>query len=313
MEYIELGDLSQYLKNPDIDISLHAKEITRQILEGLVILHERQICHRDIKPQVGASIVFGLGKYVNLVRQNILVASLDPIRVKIADFGVSKLEKGTLLHTSIGTTGYCAPEILRLLPKKLKLRNSYTNAVDMWALGCLVHEILTSETPFLESDLYSTMCSDTDISEPQTDLAMISNFCQGGIGFPVEALEKSEADKDAINFIEKLMVPNPRLRMSARKALQHTWLVGSELAAIFQKCHERLIRFIKDEKPGLTVFFVGDLNESLLPYTYRAGRLFVKLAEMGCPEAIAYDLGVLTLYDVILHIGNSIFLPLRLL
>lgn len=50
MEYLAHGDLSQYVKDPII--RLEAKEITRQLLQGLVIMHEKRICHRDIKPQV---------------------------------------------------------------------------------------------------------------------------------------------------------------------------------------------------------------------------------------------------------------------
>lgn len=50
MEYIKHGDLSQYLKNPKTPMD--AREITRQLLEGLIVLHEKRICHRDIKPQV---------------------------------------------------------------------------------------------------------------------------------------------------------------------------------------------------------------------------------------------------------------------
>lgn len=50
MEYIEHGDLSGYIKNPKAKSD--AKEITRQILEGLEVLHEKGICHRDLKPQV---------------------------------------------------------------------------------------------------------------------------------------------------------------------------------------------------------------------------------------------------------------------
>lgn len=49
MEYMKYGDLSKYLNTP-----LDAREITRQLLDGLIVLHERQICHRDIKPQVFA-------------------------------------------------------------------------------------------------------------------------------------------------------------------------------------------------------------------------------------------------------------------
>lgn len=51
MECIAQGDLSQYLKDFGPKARLEAKEIIRQILEGLVVLHGRDICHRDLKPQ----------------------------------------------------------------------------------------------------------------------------------------------------------------------------------------------------------------------------------------------------------------------
>lgn len=52
MEYIEHGDLSQYLKITGPCTDEDAREITRQLLDGLVVLHEIKICHRDLKPQV---------------------------------------------------------------------------------------------------------------------------------------------------------------------------------------------------------------------------------------------------------------------
>jgi serine/threonine protein kinase len=51
MEYVECGDLSQYITDRK-KVLAGAKTITRQILEGLVILHGEGICHRDLKPQV---------------------------------------------------------------------------------------------------------------------------------------------------------------------------------------------------------------------------------------------------------------------
>lgn len=50
MEYIEYGDLAKYITQYKTKVD--AKVITLQILEGLVVLHERSICHRDLKPQV---------------------------------------------------------------------------------------------------------------------------------------------------------------------------------------------------------------------------------------------------------------------
>lgn len=56
MEYVEYGDLSWYIK--DGSARLKARDITSQLLEGLAELHERQICHRDLKPQVWDPQIF---------------------------------------------------------------------------------------------------------------------------------------------------------------------------------------------------------------------------------------------------------------
>lgn len=52
MEYLEHGDLGQYCKAFGTQAKANVKEITKQILEGLQVLHNRQICHRDLKPEV---------------------------------------------------------------------------------------------------------------------------------------------------------------------------------------------------------------------------------------------------------------------
>lgn len=50
MEFIEHGHLGKYIAENQSKVDI--KEITSQILEGLVVLHEQKICHRDLKPQV---------------------------------------------------------------------------------------------------------------------------------------------------------------------------------------------------------------------------------------------------------------------
>lgn len=52
MEYIEHGDLGQYISEDPVRAKAGATEIASQILEGLVVLHGMGICHRDMKPQV---------------------------------------------------------------------------------------------------------------------------------------------------------------------------------------------------------------------------------------------------------------------
>lgn len=52
MEYLEHGDLSIYLKTHGRVPEGTILNIITQVLHGLVVLHERNICHRDLKPQV---------------------------------------------------------------------------------------------------------------------------------------------------------------------------------------------------------------------------------------------------------------------
>lgn len=55
MEFAEHGDLDQYMRRDRGKAAVFVKEITLQILNALVVLHEREICHRDLKPQVEQS------------------------------------------------------------------------------------------------------------------------------------------------------------------------------------------------------------------------------------------------------------------
>ena len=95
MEYIGGGDLNDYInKHGKMEEHL-VQEVTRQILRGIMYVHERGISHRDIKPD------------------NILLVSEDPIEVKISDFGLAKMvrDEETFLKTFCGTMLYLAPEV----------------------------------------------------------------------------------------------------------------------------------------------------------------------------------------------------------
>lgn len=49
---MEFGDLARHMKEYGAKVKVEAKQITTQVLEGLAALHKRDICHRDLKPQV---------------------------------------------------------------------------------------------------------------------------------------------------------------------------------------------------------------------------------------------------------------------
>lgn len=184
----------------------------------------------------------------------------------------------------------------------------YTNSVDMWSLGCVVHEMLTTERPFLEAeratDLESSMWLDDEPQELQADLDLIVDYCRGEKIFPGQSLEKSGASADETSFVKGLLLPDPCLRMSAAEALKSSWLSGVPQADNLEVtpitlAHQRLTQFIK--RRGLLSFYPGDLD---LRYAHDTERLAEVLMNRGCTRGIASSLGMLIFYDLAILISN---------
>ncbi|XP_055350445.1 cyclin-dependent kinase 8-like [Paramacrobiotus metropolitanus] len=106
------------------------KSLLHQILDGIHYLHQNWVLHRDLKP--ANILVMGEGA--------------ERGRVKIADMGFARLFNCPLkpladLDPVVVTFWYRAPELL------LGARH-YTKAIDIWAIGCIFAELLTSEPIF---------------------------------------------------------------------------------------------------------------------------------------------------------------------
>lgn len=128
-----------------------------------------------------------------------------------------------------GTQGYMAPELLRLLPQRFQARSmdEFTYALDIWSLGCMVHEILTSQTPFLETDSgFSEFDSGfpTLAAAPEVDMARLYEYCHGKSPFPTEVLQNSQVAEEGIEFVKSLLVAVPHKRATAATALEDSWL-----------------------------------------------------------------------------------------
>ena len=206
MEYFPSGDLSTCFRDPVAEDLV--KNIGEQLLEGLTRMHELGITHRDLKPQVKFSPIalITLWKKLTDMRQNIFVAQIDPIWVKIGDFGISKLTSndGTALRTSrVGTQGFQAPEILQLLDNGPET-SEYTRAVDIWSLGCVLYGLKCRRLPFPGSSLWG--------------------YCQGSGGFPESPLRVSGMTTAGIEFLNELLAVDPSKRPSATRALQSPWI-----------------------------------------------------------------------------------------
>ena len=95
MEFVPCGDLTPFVVKEDLLPEEDCQSVAYQTIRALDYLHKNNITHRDIKPD------------------NILVCSMQPMFVKLSDFGLSKVvtNDDTFMRTFCGTLLYCAPEI----------------------------------------------------------------------------------------------------------------------------------------------------------------------------------------------------------
>ncbi|HEX8820712.1 MAG TPA: serine/threonine-protein kinase [Archangium sp.] len=128
MEYLRGESLEERLSRGPLPLA-EALAIVRQMGSALQAAHRAGVVHRDLKP----ANVF-------------LIPSDTGERVKLLDFGISKILDSQTLKTQesvlIGTPQYMAPE--QALGK-----NSEVDArTDLFALGCIVYEMLSGTPPF---------------------------------------------------------------------------------------------------------------------------------------------------------------------
>ncbi|RPB00551.1 kinase-like protein [Choiromyces venosus 120613-1] len=192
LEYFENGDLGKHLSRPLPQETV--QKITKQLLEGLEIMHKEGIAHRDLKPE------------------NIFVVSMNPVWVKLGDFGISKRTQGptpTTLHTQIATPAYAAPEVLA--PDSNSETSVYTNAVDIWSLGCVIFELLTGERLFSkETQRFWYSFGKSVFSEDK-----------------IKSLSPATSDV-GISLIKSMVSTKPGDRPSVLDSLSHPWIANVE-------------------------------------------------------------------------------------
>ena len=193
MEYFEQGDLGRHLSARLAEDEVRV--ISKQLLEGLAVLHGQNWAHRDLKPP------------------NIFVVDTSPWWVKIGDFGISKrIRSGnTRFQTMIGTPDFVAPEVLNLVSEAndedtSDIEDEYTVAVDMWSLGCVIFQLLTLETPF-------------------ANRKKLGSYCRSKLEkFPLKPLREAAVSDAAVGIIRGLLEPIPSHRRTADATLRCEWI-----------------------------------------------------------------------------------------
>ncbi|KAK9241397.1 kinase-like domain-containing protein [Lipomyces kononenkoae] len=127
LEYVEGGELFDYLIKRGRLEEREAVHYFRQIILGMDYCHKFNICHRDLKPE------------------NLLIDKYQ--NIKIADFGMAALEaSGKMLETSCGSPHYASPEIVA--------GKTYHGAPsDIWSCGVILFALLTGHLPFDDDNI----------------------------------------------------------------------------------------------------------------------------------------------------------------
>ncbi|CCH45344.1 classical protein kinase C [Wickerhamomyces ciferrii] len=146
MEYVPGGDLMWHVQQATFS-QRRAKFYAAEVLLALEHLHKYDIIYRDLK------------------LDNIMLSTDG--HIKIADYGLCKHDMGygKTTNTFCGTPEFMAPEILR--------EQHYTRAVDWWAFGVLLYQMLLGKSPFRgedEDEVFNAILTD----EPLFPIQMAS-------------------------------------------------------------------------------------------------------------------------------------------
>lgn len=248
---------------------IYVKLYMYQLLRSLAHLHGLNICHRDIKPQ------------------NILL-NTKTHEIKLCDFGSAKQLVSNEANVSyICSRFYRAPELIFD-------STNYTNAIDIWSLGCVYGEMLLGTVLFT---------GDTGIDQ----LIEIIRIC--GTPTPTQILAMSDkpttftfplcnkqswqnifkhntsVDAVAIDLLEQMLQYNPTLRVNPLVALTHPYF--NELRAVNA--------ILPNNKP---IPHIYDLTSDEIQHAYKLNILRILVPPHGVSQCS-------NMPDEMMHIYNN--------
>ncbi len=170
MEYVEGSNLGQHLTRHGAVLAPEAIALIGQVLDALACAHGLGIVHRDVKPA------------------NILLLANG--RVKMTDFGISRLDTSALTQTGsvLGTPSYMSPEQCRGDPVDARS--------DLFSTGVVLYEMLSGEKPFKGRNF--TEVAFQLLNEPPADIRIKrADLAPSLVAVLHRALAKQPADRFA--------------------------------------------------------------------------------------------------------------------
>lgn len=180
LEYAARGELYKTLTSMKRIPDRLASYYICQVARALEYLHGKGLVHRDLKPE------------------NVLVAADE--RVKLADFGWSAYLSGGRRTTMCGTLDYLPPEMVEA--------RAHGPAVDAWAVGVLLYELLVGRPPFEEKHAAETYrrIARVDLRVPPA------------------------VDADARDLLARLLRYDPERRLALADVPRHAWVLKNRPA-----------------------------------------------------------------------------------
>ena len=177
-----------------------------QMMLSLKYIHSIGITHRDIKPQ------------------NILVEE-NTNKIKLCDFGsAKKLTEGKKSIAYICSRYYRAPELIFG-------STSYDSQIDVWSMGCVISELVLGRPLFPGASPSDQLVEIIKIlgTPSKEDISSMNPQFQE-YKFPAikptpweKVFKHRKIPENFLDFISKLLVYNPKIRLTAKKALDHVY------------------------------------------------------------------------------------------
>lgn len=187
MEYCNAGDLSSLIKQAGPLLEELTRKFVRQIASALKVLHDRDVIHRDLKPQ-NLLLCFHEG---TAYRKHAFT-------LKMTDFGFARyLATESMADTMCGTPLYMAPEILT--------SQQYDGRADLWSLGAIVYECLVGKAPYPAKNVIELV----EKFKKKTPLAM------------------PEVSSEMHGLLARLLVIEPTHRMNHAELFAHPIVMGT--------------------------------------------------------------------------------------
>lgn len=185
LEFLQGSSLERVLQSGLLEPEQVAY-IARQILEGVAALHDAGLIHRDLKPanlmlcQVGRNAAF----------------------LKVIDFGLVK-GRGAEGQEQLTQAGHILGTPVYMAPEQALGRREVTAATDVYALGCILYELVMGAAPFDGRNVMDILLSHVQRPVPPMEGARAEAFDPAFLELIRRCLAKEPQDRFA-NAVEAL-------------------------------------------------------------------------------------------------------------